>query len=357
MSLKHYLNRARSRNGHSYDDDTVEALEKQLDPYQTERKARRSRKPKTQHKPKKTQGEIVAEIADADALEGGFKTTYQPSRYEEGYLLDALHGFYAQAMIADVLAVVKGGKEATVYCCAAHDSMDTPLVAAKVYRPRMFRQLRNDKLYREGREILTGEGRPIKATDQRIIRALGKKSAFGVEVEQTSWLLHEYKTLRTLHAAGAAVPKPYAVGENAILMGYVGDERMAAPLLSEVRLDTDEARSLFDETMRSVELILQAGLVHGDLSAYNILYWEGQITIIDFPQVTGLRANRSAHMILERDIERVCEYFARQGVARNGKAIARWMWNKYARKIEEERVFNDEMWAFGREYVILDSEE
>ena len=66
--------------------------------------------------------------------------------------------------------------------------------------------------------------------------------------------------------------------------------------------------------MRNIEIMLVNGMIHGDLSAYNILYWEGEITLIDFPQVTDSRVNRQAYLILERDIKRVCEYFAAQGV-------------------------------------------
>jgi len=80
--------------------------------------------------------------------------------------------------------------------------------AAKVYRPREFRNLRNDKMYREGRPILTAAGRRVKKTDHRLLRAVGKKTEFGVQVEHTSWLMYEYTTLKQLHDAGAAVREP-----------------------------------------------------------------------------------------------------------------------------------------------------
>ena len=263
----------------------------------------------------------LAEVTD-DAEEDGFETTYRPSRHEAGWLLSSLRPFREQRLISDVLALVKGGKEASVYRCRAGESADgETLLAAKVYRPRKFRNLRNDAMYREGREILTEDGNPVKRSDHRILRALGKKTAFGEQVKHTSWLMHEYTALERLHHAGAAVPRPLGAGENAVLMTYQGDAAMAAPPLSEVDLHPDEAAPLFEEIRRNIALMLRHGLIHGDLSPYNILYWDGRITLIDFPQVTNCHANPNARFLLERDITRVCEYFARQGVRHDPAAV------------------------------------
>jgi len=306
-----------------------------------DRQERRARKQKTKHAPKKSQAQIIESLAEPDALEGEgqYKTTYQPSKYEATWLLQSLTDFYRQEYITDVLALVRGGKEASVYRCSARPGLDVDLLAAKVYRPRQFRQLRNDKMYREGRAILREDGKEAKETDHRLMRAIGKKSDFGVQVEHTSWLMYEFNTLKTLHAIGAAVPKPYAVAENAILMGYVGDGEMAGPTLSTVELQREEARHLFAETMRNVELMLAHGMIHGDLSAYNILYWEGQITLIDFPQVTNSHSNSQSHFILKRDVERVCSYFASQGVkaAQNPDDISRRLWKRYVEQDAQTR--------------------
>ena len=72
------------------------------------------------------------------------------------------------------------------------------------------------------------------------------------------------------------MPRPISIAENALLMGYCGDEDIAAPTLSEIALDPDEAQPLFDEVLRNIEIMLENGMIHGDLSAYNILYWEGR---------------------------------------------------------------------------------
>jgi RIO kinase 1 len=271
----------------------------------------------------------LTEFSEGEQIVNAITMTYHPALYEEGWLKSSLRDFYTQHYISDVLALVKGGKEASVYCCAAHPRLETDVLAAKVYRPRMFRNLRNDKMYREGRSLLTDDGRPVKPTDDRLLRAVGKKTAFGVQVEHTSWLMHEYTTLRRLFDAGARVPEPIAACENAILMRYIGDINRAAPTLQGVTIPTEEAPALFAKVMESVELMLSMGFIHGDLSAYNILYWEGEITLIDFPQVTDSYANRNADFILKRDITRVCEYFARYGVACDPAEILRDLWDRY----------------------------
>ncbi len=287
---------------------------------------------------------FVAELADAldteaDANGGtGFTTTYRPSRHEAGWLLSSLRPFYDQRLIRDVLAIVKGGKEASVYCCAAGAAgpPDQPFLAAKVYRPQKFRNLRNDKMYREGRSLLTAEGRVAKESDQRTMRAVAKKSAFGLGVAHTSWLMHEYVTLEKLHAAGANVPQPFAAGENAILMTFAGDENRAAPTLIEITLDPDEAQVMLAEVLQTIELMLGENVIHGDLSAYNILYHDGRAFLIDFPQVTDPRANPHARMILARDVARVCDYFTRQGARTPDSAkLAARLWKRYGVPDEE----------------------
>ena len=275
----------------------------------------------------------LEDLTDSPETAGGLQTTYKPSRFEEGWLLSSLSSFYEQDLICDILYHVKGGKEASVYCCQPGPAAGKELVAAKVYRPRQFRNLRNDAMYREGRAVLTGDGKPVKKTDHRTMRALGKKTEFGVQVQHTSWLMYEFTALQSFYAAGAAVPRPIAAGDNAILMGYQGDAQRPAPALNEVSLDREEAGVLLEEALRNIEVMLQQGYIHGDLSAYNILYWEGRITLIDFPQITNLEGNPNAHFILQRDITRVCDYFARQGAPRDPLAVMDQFWSRYGREV------------------------
>jgi RIO kinase 1 len=313
-----------------------------FDPLQSVGRAARARKPQSQPARRRSQSQVVAELAEPTGLEAGFVTTYRPARYEAEWLLSSLRAFYDEQLISDVLAQIKGGKEASVYRCVADPTTGMGLLAAKVYRPRMFRNLRNDKIYREGRAILTADGRAVKKTDHRIMRAIGKKTAFGEQVKHTSWVMYEYTTIERLYRAGAAVPQPLAAAENAILMSYYGDERRAAPTLNEVRLAPHVAAPLFQEVLRNIDLLLQHNLVHGDLSAYNMLYWQGRIAIIDFPQVTDLQNNSKAASILQRDIRRVCEYFSRQGVRCDPAAIMDELWERYGKEIDDGGLIDNE---------------
>lgn len=280
---------------------------------------------------KKGVQEMLA-ISDGGSLEEKFITTYKPARYEEVFLAESLQPLVEKGLIRDVLSLVKGGKEANVYLCEAEPATGRTLVAAKVYRPRQFRNLRNDSMYREGREILNAEGNVIKAqTTNRVIRAINNKSGFGVEVMHGSWVQHEFETLARLHRMNAQVPQPYATGPNVLLMEYIGDRNRPAPPLYSVSLEPNEAKRILREMVANIELMIANNMIHGDLSAYNILFWEREATIIDFPQVSLATKNNNAWFILRRDIQRVCDYFASQGAPTDPDAIARRLWTTHVR--------------------------
>lgn len=321
-----------------YDDYEHDYAEYERHLKHTDRRARRKRNPRPNHTPKVSHQDMLEDMADLTALEAGLDITYQPTQHEEKWLAESLRAFFQQDYIRDVLAMVKGGKEASVYRCTPAPHIERPFLAAKVYRPRMFRNLRNDKAYREGRSLLKQTGNAVKENEQRIMRALDKKSRFGEQVSHTSWLMYEYTTMQALHAAGAAVPRVYAHDLNAILMDYIGDENLAAPTLNGIALEPDEAQRLFDEVLRNIGLFLQHGKVHGDLSAYNILYWEGEITIIDFPQVIDAAVNTQADHIFKRDVQRVCDYFTRQGVECDALEIAADLWDTHVGFAPNERL-------------------
>lgn len=255
-----------------------------------------------------------------------YSFSYDASRHERQWIIDSLGVFYEMQWFADILRLVKGGKEASVYqCLAAVDSpTDGKFVAAKVYRPRRFRNLRNDHIYREGREELNDSGTPI--VREKMIKAINQRSTFGREVMHTSWLEHEFKTMQILHGAGVDIPKPYASGPNAILMDFVGNADLAAPTLNQVDLDPTEAQQLFQRVIHNVEIMLKHERVHADLSAYNILYWEGEIKLIDFPQAISPHENQSAYLIFRRDLKRICEYFSQQGVLADSEKLSKSLW-------------------------------
>jgi RIO kinase 1 len=286
-------------------------------------------------KRKPTHTNPTAELGDPiDVSEYEFRPSYKSSHHDHGelqWIISALSGFYYDKLIDDVLRAVKGGKEASVYVCRAHPSTGQAFIAAKIYRPRMFRSLKNDALYRQGRDILGEDGKTIKARDQRVQRAVANGTRFGHELRSGSWIGHEFETLRVLHDAGLDVPRPYAQGENVIMMGYVGDGELPAPTLNTVALERDEAHALFERVMRNVERMLALHRIHADLSAYNILYQDGDITLIDFPQAVDPRVNPHSQSLLARDVERVCQYFNRYGVKTDARRLSGDLWARYMR--------------------------
>lgn len=264
---------------------------------------------------------------DRLGTESVFNPTFTSSFHERAWILSYLGYFYDDKQITDVLSRVKGGKEANVYCCAAHPGTGLELIAAKIYRPRAFRQLRNDSRYRQGRSYLDERGKVVR--DEGLLAAIKKKSSTGQELVHNSWLEHEFQTLKLLYDAGADVPRPVSRGNNTILMEYLGEAGLPAPALQAVRLEPGEARPLYERLLRNVELMLANGRIHGDLSAFNVLYWEGDIRLIDFPQAVAPAENPDAFALLERDVRRLCQYFERYGLRSNPGALARDLWARY----------------------------
>ena len=273
-------------------------------------------------------------IQAQDDSRHNFKFTYKPARFEEWWLLDSLGEFYEHKWISDVLRRVKGGKEASVYQCKPGVEVDAPHLAAKVYRPRSLRNLKNDKQYRVGRVDLDEDGHALwKEADKN---AIAKRTNYGEEVRHQSWIAYEFKTMEKLYEAGVDVPRPYAMQRNAILMDFIGDLTTAAPPLNSVELDLDEAKTLFERVMRNVDIMLEHDRVHGDLSAYNILYWDGRITLIDFPQVVFPESNPTSWSIFLRDITRICQYFESQGVKRDALELASELWTAHGYRVAKE---------------------
>lgn len=288
---------------------------------------RPSRHLRPPHKSRPSRAAIQAQVAEQDDSRSSLDFTYQASRHERAWLLESLGYLYEQQWFSDVLRLLKGGKEASVYLCAANPLVEAEYLAAKVYRPRRFRNLKNDHLYREGRPNLDSDGNVI--LDGGMQHAMDRRTDYGLLLLHTSWIEHEFQAMKILHAAGADIPVPYVRGNNAILMRYIGAAELPAPTLNTVNLPARQAHRLFRRVLHNIEVMLAHDLVHGDLSAYNILYWGGEITLIDFPQVIQPEVNRNAFRIFERDVTRVCEYFAGQGVRSDPRKIAAGLWASY----------------------------
>ena len=202
------------------------------------------------------------------------------------------------------LGVLKAGKESEIYLVSRVGPTRTCLMAEKRFKPRLQRGFRNDYLYAG----VWGEG------TFREDRAIKKRTRFGQEVLQSRWEAHEWSTLQRLHDAGATVPPPVERVDNGYRMAFIGDGDRAAPRLADVDLDLVTARRVWRELQREIRLILDAELVHGDLSAFNVLWWRERPVIIDFSQSVDAVVHPAARDLLRRDVERTAEYFRRQGV-------------------------------------------
>jgi RIO kinase 1 len=235
----------------------------------------------------------------------------------------ALESFFDEGLISEIIYEVKSGKEATVFCCRGDGVLQTRhgLIAAKIYRERKSRGFRNDAMYQSGRVHLARPGRAS--------RAVAKGSGFGQEVSQAMWIETEWETMNVLADAGVEMAPPLKRNDRSILMPFYGDEDGPAPLLHEIRPDRDTAKRIIDRLLIDIEIMLDHDRVHGDLSPYNILFWNDTATIIDFPQAVDPRLNPAGRELLFRDVENVCKWAARYGVNRPAAKIAGRLWRRF----------------------------
>jgi RIO kinase 1 len=207
----------------------------------------------------------------------------------------------------EVEGELKSGKEATVYLGRGRGG----LVAVKIYRDRAVRSFKADGRYRAGRFI----------GDARLEKAIARGSSTGRRAQGRLWAAHEYGMLWRLHRAGIRVPEPL-IGPEAseiaragevVLMRYVGDERGPAPRLSDMVFDEAQARRAFAASVTALTALWRAGVVHGDYSTFNLLWWEGDVVVIDLPQAITSR-DREARALLERDAISLCSSFRAHGL-------------------------------------------
>lgn len=249
---------------------------------------------------------------DPDRVEAQEKLRRATPKEEENLtveevLLASLDPLIEDRVLLDAVRPIKSGKEAVVYLCRAHPSLERELVAAKIYRPHERRSFRRDAVYQQGRER---SHRP----DAREMRALSRKTKGALVRKFSAWISHEMKTLEVLHAVGASVPEPIFRQGPVILMEYIGSPQDPAPVLVNLHLEETAAAALYREVLENVRLFLQNHRVHADLSAYNMLLWEDRLVIIDFPQAVDPRYNDDAFDLLVRDLTNTNEFFGEQGV-------------------------------------------
>ena len=137
----------------------------------------------------------------------------------------------------------------------------------------------------------------------------------GNELVRHDWVGHEYDVLAALWEAGAPVPYPVSTDRaSSVLLQYLGDDGGAAPRLAQARLDAAGLRSAWEQVVDAVRIVVDAGWVHADLSAYNVLWWDDRAWLIDVPQAVELHQSAHGYALLHRDVANVCGWFASKGV-------------------------------------------
>lgn len=200
-----------------------------------------------------------------------------------------LQALIDEGVIDEVLRPLKSGKEASVYVVRSGDEVR----CAKVYKDMGQRSFQQRVQYQEGRKV----------RGSRQARAMGKASKFGRKEAEEAWKNAEVDALYQLVAAGVRVPKPHGHFNGVLVMELVTDEDgFSAPRLGEVELSTETAREYHGILIRQVALMLCQGLIHGDLSEYNVLVAPDGPVIIDLPQVVSAAGNNGARTMLRRDV-------------------------------------------------------
>jgi RIO kinase 1 len=209
-----------------------------------------------------------------------------------------LQPLVTEGLVDEVLRQLMSGKEATVYIVRCGENIR----CAKVYKDATQRSFRKAVSYQEGR----------KTKNSRQARAMEKGTRYGRQMQEEAWQSAEVDALYRLAAAGVCVPQPYICTEGVLLMDLVTDaDGQPAPRLNDIELSTELALDFHARLLNQVVRMLCAGIIHGDLSEYNILVGSDGPVIIDLPQAVDAAGNSSAGPMLERDVANLASYFSR----------------------------------------------
>ncbi len=221
-------------------------------------------------------------------------------------------------VVDKVLRQLMSGKEATVYVVQCGNEIR----CAKVYKEANQRGFHQAVHYTEGRKV----------KNSRQARAMEKGSRYGRKEQEAAWQHAEVDALYKLAATGVRVPHPYGFYEGVLLMELVSDENgEPAPRLNDLELTEEQAREFHAMLIRQVVLMLCAGIVHGDLSEFNILVDNQGPVIIDLPQAVDAAANNNASRMLERDVENLANYFGQFAPELQATQYGKEIWALYQR--------------------------
>ncbi|MBZ0333396.1 hypothetical protein MARI_10310 [Marinobacter sp. JH2] len=201
-------------------------------------------------------------------------------------------------LVDEVLYQLMSGKEAQVFVVRCGDSVR----CAKVYKEAQKRSFKQAVQYQEGRKV----------RNSRRARAMSKKTRYGQKEQEDAWLNAEVDALYRLAQAEVRVPEPFGFVDGVLLMEMISDEDgKAAPRLDDVVLTLEQAKAYHSQVISDVVRMLCAGLIHGDLSEFNVLVDPQGPVIIDLPQAVNASGNNNAERMLERDVDNMRRYFGR----------------------------------------------
>ncbi|WP_408896107.1 serine protein kinase RIO [Nocardioides sp. R1-1] len=217
----------------------------------------------------------------------------------------------SQGAVDTELGILKTGKEADVFLLDRtdpHDPEQSVVMAAKRYRSPEHRTFHRSAAYTEGRSMK-------RSRDERAIK---RKSTFGREVAAGEWAASEWTALNRCWSLGLPVPYPVQIDGTEILMEWITvdgpDGPQTAPRLAQTRPEPALLASYYDQLREAMGTLVRSGLVHGDLSPYNILAAGERLVVIDLPQLVDLVGNVQGFDFLLRDCTNVCTWFARRGL-------------------------------------------
>lgn len=231
---------------------------------------------------------------------------------------DRLEALIDAGVIDAVERPLLAGKEAEVYLVIHRGYR----CVAKLYKQAEHRSFKHRSAYTEGR----------RGRNTRRERAIAKGSRYGRAEAEAAWRNAEVDAIYRLRAAGVSVPEPYEFVDGVLVMELVSDEHgEPAPRLCDVQMSRREAKQVFELLLREVVKMLCAGLVHGDLSDFNVLLGQQGPVVIDFPQATDAAANRNARKFLIRDVNNLQSFLGRYVPGLRHKRYGEEIWDLYER--------------------------